>query len=274
MAQIQIYGTLPGGSGNLQNKDVTITENTETIIEPDSGYDGLESVKVTTNVSQDMSDYFGNITGSSSGQAVGTTWMAGIKKMSNFTISGTTAQQLFRNFKGTSIDFFNVDTSAITNTSYMFKDCTNLNNITLFDTSNVTNMENMFENCELLANVPFFDTSKVNKTNYMFQGCSSLTSIPAFNISEVTDMRYMFFRCTLLTTLPILNTSNVTLIGDAFKGCPNLSNDSINNILQMCINATKVSYKKLNNSVDNYVLEIVPSLSNYQAFLDAGWSLT
>lgn len=35
---------------NLQTKSVTITENTTTTIEPDEGYDGLESVNVTTNI--------------------------------------------------------------------------------------------------------------------------------------------------------------------------------------------------------------------------------
>lgn len=40
-----------GGGSNLQEKSVTITENTTTIVNPDSGYDGLTKVNVTTNVS-------------------------------------------------------------------------------------------------------------------------------------------------------------------------------------------------------------------------------
>ena len=39
-----------GGSAVLQTKDITITENTLTIITPDTGYDGLSSVNVTTNI--------------------------------------------------------------------------------------------------------------------------------------------------------------------------------------------------------------------------------
>ena len=40
-----------GGSANLQTKSVTITENGTSTITPDTGYDGLEQVNLTTNVS-------------------------------------------------------------------------------------------------------------------------------------------------------------------------------------------------------------------------------
>lgn len=43
-------GSGGGGSVSLQSKDVTITENTLTNINPDAGFDGLSSVNVTTNI--------------------------------------------------------------------------------------------------------------------------------------------------------------------------------------------------------------------------------
>lgn len=46
-----IYGTYTGETPNLQSKSITIEENGTTTITPDSGYDGLNQVEVTTNVS-------------------------------------------------------------------------------------------------------------------------------------------------------------------------------------------------------------------------------
>lgn len=42
--------SISGGSPNLQSKSITITTNTTTNVSADSGYDGLSSVAVTTNV--------------------------------------------------------------------------------------------------------------------------------------------------------------------------------------------------------------------------------
>lgn len=42
-----------GGSANLQTKSVTITENGTTSVTPDTGYDGMSEVRITTNVGGD-----------------------------------------------------------------------------------------------------------------------------------------------------------------------------------------------------------------------------
>lgn len=41
-----------GGTAKLQEKTVSITQNGETTVVPDNGYDGLSKVKVETNVSE------------------------------------------------------------------------------------------------------------------------------------------------------------------------------------------------------------------------------
>lgn len=54
---------VPTPSPNLQSKSVEITENGTTTITPDSGYDGLDEVEVTTNVSGSGGKNFQSKTG-------------------------------------------------------------------------------------------------------------------------------------------------------------------------------------------------------------------
>ena len=69
---------------------------------------------------------------------------------------------------------FNLDTSQVTNMTYMFYGCSSLVSVPAMDTSQVTNMPFMFNGCSSLVSVPDMDTSKVTSMTYMFYGCSSL----------------------------------------------------------------------------------------------------
>ena len=142
------------------------------------------------------------------------------------------------------------------------------------NTSNVTSMTQMFDGCINLTTVPLLDTSNVNDMGSMFFNCASLVSIPLFDTSSVTGMISMFYNCTELTTVPLLNTSNVINMGNMFRYCNNLSNESLNNILQMCINAVNVSSNKTLQYIGLSETQATTctTLSNYQMFLDAGWT--
>lgn len=153
----------------------------------------------------------------------------------------------------TTVDLSNmldgIDTSQITDTSYMFAckydSAHNPKKILpLFDTSNVTNMERMFSQNGGLTEIPPYDTSNVTNMNYMFNHCYGLTEAPFLNTSKVTQMSGMFQYCGVSTlplydtsnvtkmdsilynsdivTFPALNTYNVTTIGYAFWGCNKL----------------------------------------------------
>lgn len=77
--------------------------------------------------------------------------------------------------------------------------------------------------------------NNVIKANYMFYNCINLTSIPNW---DATNVIYMNNMCGLdynLTSISNLYTPNVTNISSAFYACNNLSNASIQNIINMCL---------------------------------------
>ena len=122
------------------------------------------------------------------------------------------------------IDVSGLNTSKVTNMSYMFHQCSNLTSLDLsnFSTNNVTNMSSMFYACKSLTSIDLsnFDTSKVTNMSRMFSNCSNLTSLDLsnFNTSKVTDMQQMFVSCSKLTNLDIRNFdfSKVTSYSNMF----------------------------------------------------------
>ena len=154
----------------------------------------------------------------------------------------------------TSIDLSAIDTSEVTDMSYMFSECNGLTSLDVskFDTSQVTTMTWMFAECHSLTslNVSKFDTSNVTDISYMFYNCSSLTSLDVskldtsnvtnmsgmfenvrrltsldvsnFDTSQVIDMSWMFGNCSGLTSLDVssFDTSQVTNIDSMFCNCP------------------------------------------------------
>ena len=108
----------------------------------------------------------------------------------------------------------------------------------------------------------------------MFDGCTSLTTIPLLDTSSVTNMEAMFSDCSSLTTIPLLDTDNVTTMQRMFRGCTSLSNTSLNNILAMCANATSYTGTKTLNYLGllSEQATTCQSLSNYSAFIAAGWT--
>ena len=140
-----------GSETNLQNnKEVTITSNTTTVINPDENYDGMKKVTVTTNISGSNNNVLVDpyTYASTYSYTVGITSL--ITKIDVLDLSITTN---LRNFLGNSkiTTFPLMDTSFVTNMREMFHDCTRLKNVPLLDTSRVANMQNMFSNCTKLT---------------------------------------------------------------------------------------------------------------------------
>lgn len=143
------------------------------------------------------------------------------------------------------------------------------------DTSDVTTMNSMFSGCTNLVNIPLLNTADVTNMAAMFSSCSSLVSLPLLNTSNVTTMQDMFAMCVNLATIPVLNMNSVTSMSNMFYNCSSLTNESLNNILIMCSNTTNVySGAKTLQAIGLTSAQAATctTLSNYQAFLDAGWT--
>ena len=125
-----------------------------------------------------------------------------------------------------------LDTSSATNVSHMFAGCYNLQSLDLlhFDTSLVDDMSSMFSNCRSLQSIDissFTPTSLVNMSN-IFENCWNLRTIdfPSSEIIKANNISGMFVNCSKLSSLNLsfLNTESVTTMSNLFQGCENLEN--------------------------------------------------
>lgn len=131
----------------------------------------------------------------------------------------------------------NLDTSEVTDMSYMFTDGSQYTDLDLssFDTSNVTTMSGMFLNCSKLTNLNLanFDTKNVVKFTNLFNGCSSIENInlSSFDTSNVKNMYAMFGNCENLKNVNLKNfdTSKVTDMEAMFFNCKSLSKIDLSN---------------------------------------------
>ena len=174
--------------------------------------------------------------------------------------------------------FVNADTSRITDFSYMFSDCESLIEIPQLSTSNGTNFKGMFAYCLNLTTIPQFDTSSGIDFESMFIGCQSLTEMPNLDTSNAVSLRNMFEGCYDISNVIIYNTSNVERMNGFIGDNTNLDNNSLNNILYMCANVSPnyTDAKFIGNvlsSWQEYQIDWT-TLSNYQAFIEAGWRIT
>ena len=143
------------------------------------------------------------------------------------------------------------------------------------DMINTNSMSYFFHDCTSLVTIDqIINTQNITDMSHAFSGCSKLTAIPEFSTINLTKWYYTFYNCSSLVTVPMLSTRNISTINNPFSGCTSLSNESLNNILRMCINATSYTGTKTLERVGltEDQATICETLSNYQAFLDAGWT--
>ena len=117
----------------------------------------------------------------------------------------------------------------ITKLRRLFKNCSQLYSINFInlDTSNVTDMSWMFNRSNKLKEIKGLNkcnTNKVTKMNSMFQQCNELISLDLsnFNTSNVTDIEGMFHNCNIFKEIKGINnfnTNKVIKMNSKFQKC-------------------------------------------------------
>ena len=137
-----------------------------------------------------------------------------------------------------------IDTSAITDMSFLFL---NINviidniDVSNWNVSNVTNMEGLFNNCKKFnCDLSKWDVSNVKDMSYMFYNCGNFDcDLSNWDVSNVTNMYTMFEGCSKFKGkgLENWNVSKVESISYMFFDCINfdcdLSNWNVNNVKNM-----------------------------------------
>ena len=129
-----------------------------------------------------------------------------------------------------SLDVSNFNTESVTDMSVMFRKCKNLQSLDVsnFNTAKVKNMDNMFADCWRLQSLDLsnFNTENVTNMQFMFYWCNNLQSLNVsnFNTAKVENMKGMFYSCSKLQSLDVssFNTENVTNMEDMFGQCREL----------------------------------------------------
>lgn len=111
---------------------------------------------------------------------------------------------------------------SITDASYMFYNCTELDKVNELFTDDILNMNYMFKNCSKLSNFNFIGSGDVLYTKEMFYNCNSLKTIPNFDIANSKTTESMFYGCTNLVTVPKLDLCHVLTMEGMFEGCTSL----------------------------------------------------
>ena len=178
-----------------------------------------------------------------------------------------------------------VNTSFVTTTEKMFKNCTSLKEIDLkdFDTSNVTNFSEMFMNCSSLClrdeeeavkplDLGCLEINKATTISRMLKGCSSLETVRIDNWyfgDDLGSMNELFSDCVNLKTVYIYDVGyharSMPAKDDVYYGVPEgLTFHDNNNIGE----DSELWYRYFNNAEGAVLVFDYPD--EYKVIVDPG----
>lgn len=241
---------------DLESKSITITENKTTLVQPTEGKDGLSSVSITTNVAGDPSAYFNTTVSDSPSGSDSPGWNRIIKQIpDNITITGSTLYYFFQSCPCVPTFTFSGNVYAL---SYAFKSADSSNHKLVlpsltFD-GGFSGMNNMFASSQFTE--------------------LDLSTLGSFNTA--LNMQYMFYFSMSLKKVNLSNlycsNSNVNAMG-MFNGCTHLeeidmssfdfSKISSNGSMFNSVPTNCLIYVKDQTQVDWFTTNF-PSLTNVQ----------
>ena len=176
----------------------------------------------------------------------------------------------------------NIPNISVVNCVYtrsMFWNCSSLTSVPNITTSNkLWCITRMFQGCTNITTLSLFDVSGVNEAGEVFDNCVNLVSVPNFNFSILTNLQSAFYNCYNLTSVPQFYAPKLLNIRKTFAYCNNLSNESIQNIINICLNANIPAANKnlMVSSTDSPFYKTNITNSRYSnrlsALSSAGWS--
>lgn len=180
----------------------------------------------------------------------------------------------------------------VTTMSGLFAYSPNITSVTFSGTpilSTNSSLASLFDSKRYLKEVIGLDFTNVTNIVNLFLGDSNLeTFIPVHtDIANIISMYQAFNGCSNLVNVPVFKTTYLGTgtgyymtqqyaMKSAFLSCNRLNNNSLNNILYMCINAINITtseYKTLKYiGLSQAQATVCQGLSNYSAFVNAGWT--
>jgi len=88
------------------------------------------------------------------------------------------------------------------------------------DTSNITDLSYLFRNSKFNGNISTWNVSNVNDMGYMFANSQFNRDISNWDVSNVEDMRKMFLDARFNKDLSNWQPFKLTMLLDMFEGCP------------------------------------------------------